>query len=90
MNIVLLNFLGLPLAMQASIIQCLSQAMINWEDCSRNGIQHKNQGMMEVGAPIVQMGVASRWIFGVSACYLSLHHKVVSNNGGIKDAASSL
>jgi len=32
---------ALPLAMEASIIQCLSQARIYWEGCSRKGIQHK-------------------------------------------------
>jgi len=42
--------------MQASIILCLSQAGINWEGCGRKGIQRKNGGMMEVGAPIVRMG----------------------------------
>ena len=31
-----------PLGMQASIVQCLSQARINWEGCDRKGIWHKN------------------------------------------------
>jgi len=31
-----------PLGMQASITRCLSQARINWEGCSSNGIQRKN------------------------------------------------
>jgi len=29
--------------MQASIIQCLSQARINWEGCGRKGIRCKNE-----------------------------------------------
>ena len=33
-----------PLGMQASIIQCLSQARTNCEGCSRNGTQYKNGG----------------------------------------------
>jgi len=41
-----------PPGMQASIIQCLPQAKISWEGCGRKDIQHKNGGMMEVGAPI--------------------------------------
>ena len=43
-----------PPGTQASIIQCLPQAKISWEGCGRKDIQHKNGGMMEVGAPIVQ------------------------------------
>ena len=35
---------------------CCSQARINWEGCGRKGTRHKNGGMMEVGAPIVQTG----------------------------------
>ena len=42
--------------MQASIIWCLFQDRINWEGCNRKGIWHKNGGMMDVEAPIVQMG----------------------------------
>ena len=40
----------------SQLIQCLSQARINWEGCSRKGIRRKNVGMMEAGAPIVRMG----------------------------------
>jgi len=32
-----------PPGMQASIYRCLSQVRINWEGCSRKGIQHKNK-----------------------------------------------
>ena len=42
--------------MQASIIWCISQARINWEGCSRKGIRRQNRRIIEVGAPIVQMG----------------------------------
>jgi len=34
----------------------MSQARINWEVCSTNGIRHKIGGMMEVGASMVRMG----------------------------------
>ena len=64
---------------QVSIIQCLSQARINWEGCSRKVIRHKNGGWC-IYSPD---GMASRWIAGVSASFipwwifstLSLHHK---------------
>jgi len=36
-------------------IWCLSQARINWEDCGRKGIWHKNGGMMEVGHWLVRI-----------------------------------
>ena len=42
--------------MQASIIQCLFQARINWEGCGRKGIWRENGETMEVAAPIVRMG----------------------------------
>ena len=45
----------MPPGMQASIIRCLSHVRINCEGCSRKDIQRK-WGMMEVRAPIVQMG----------------------------------
>jgi len=37
-------------------MRCLSHARINWEAVGRKGIQRKNGGMIEVGAPIVRMG----------------------------------
>jgi len=50
--------------MQTSIIQCLSQARINWEGCSRKGIWRINKGMMELGAWSTESpdGAASRGI----------------------------
>jgi len=35
--------------LQSSMFLCLSQARINWDGCSRKGIWHKNEGMMELG-----------------------------------------
>jgi len=74
-----------PLDMQASIIRHLSQARINWDGCGRKGIRLKNGEMMEMGAPIVQMGGVQTGCRCICLCFLSLHHKIqkmASNNGG--------
>jgi len=55
---------------QSSIFLCLSQARINWEGCSREGIQCKNGGIDGGGLLISPDGVAPTQIVGVSAsCY---------------------
>jgi len=58
--------------MQASILgACLLKVRINWEGCVRKGIQHKNGGMAEMGAPISLDGVAVHpdcWC--IYMCYL--------------------
>jgi len=45
-----------PLAVQASIIWCLSQARIDLDGCDGKGIWRKNGWMMEVGTLIVWTG----------------------------------
>jgi len=46
-------------------IWCLSQVRLNWEDCGRKSIWHKNGGMMEVGRWLVRMELHPS---GLSAC----------------------
>jgi len=53
--------------MHASIIQCLSQARINWEGCGRKGIRRKNGRGDGGGGTDSPDGVASRRIVGESA-----------------------
>ena len=56
--------------MQLSIFLCLSQARINWEDCGRKGIRHKNGRIDEGGLLVSPDGVVSTRIVGVSdSCY---------------------
>jgi len=52
--------------MQASNIQCLSQARINCEGCIRKGIWHKMGDVGGGGTESPDM-VASRWIVGAPA-----------------------
>jgi len=62
----------------------LPQARIIWEGCSRKGIWHKNEGMMEVGAPLSGWGGIQTDCRCVCVCYLSLHRKIqkmASTNG---------
>ena len=68
-----------PPDIQISIIQCVSQAMINWEGCGRNGLRHRNGEMMEVHS------LHGVWHPDgcICLCYLHLHHKIqkmASNN----------
>ena len=57
-------------------IWCLSQARINWQGCSKRGIQRKNGGMRQVGQWLIRM----EWrLSALSVClpwYLHLHQKV--------------
>jgi len=48
--------MGTQLGTQASIIQCLSQARINWEGCGRKGIWRKKCACDGGGALTVWMG----------------------------------
>ena len=52
---------------QASIIQCLSQARINWEGCDRKGIRCANGGDDEGGGTDSLDGVVSRRFVSASA-----------------------
>jgi len=56
-----------PLGIQASIIQCLSQARINWEGCGRKSIWRTNGADDGGGGTNSLDGVASRRIVGASA-----------------------
>jgi len=69
--------------MQASKIQCLSQARTNWEGCDRKGIRRKMGGVMGRNT-VSSDGVASTRTIGASASIIRPCTTKSRNNDGEK------
>ena len=65
-------YIDKPPGMQASTSRCLSQARINWEGYAAGRASGVIWGGLEVGAPLVSVGVASAGTVGASASIIFL------------------